>query len=366
MTARTTSRAFTLIELLVVIAIIAILLSLLLPALGSAKKLGKQLVSANNLRQISIAVNTYAGDHDEWLVGSPQTSGFDCLPPSNSYDKVTPSTFNGIAMQTYDWMGPIADYLGFNGPGRATDGNPEDVQGRANRFNWYRDLDSFQDPSNDVTAVGWDGGKLDPGDDTWPAGRMLSYNMSTQFTTSTRAVPYGTGNFSDQDRGGYVPQLFKVGTARMKVAAFEGHRYASVQDEPDYDINIAANYGGAFGGVGPWFNKSKELDRGAAPGEPFNLIFTQFGIGHDARIWGFRHGYSTSQSSTAVGRQFLGHLAFFDGHVDVFTDAEATNPDFWFPTGTKITDGDDFWNYAKDRWPEKTVEASDADPYVVP
>lgn len=355
---------FTLIELLVVIAIIAVLISILLPALGSAKKLGKQLVSANNLRQITIAQNSYAGDHDDWLVGGPETSGFDCLPASVDG---RPSRFNGITMQTYDWMGPLADYLGYNGPGRATDaGDDEDTLGRSNRFKWYRDIDAFQDPSNDVTAVGWDGGQLDANDPTWTAGRMLPYNMSTQFTTSTKNPPIGTGVFQDQDRGGYQPQLFRVGTASMKVAVFEGHRYATTTVEPDYDVNIDAGYGGAFGGVGAWWKESKELDRGAAPGEPFNLIFTQFGIGHDARFWGFRHGYSRSQNSTAVGRQFLGHLAFFDGHADIFTDSEATNPDFWFPTGTKIRSGSAFWNYTRETWPSKTDEASDSDPYVVP
>jgi prepilin-type N-terminal cleavage/methylation domain-containing protein len=97
---------FTLIELLVVISIIALLLAILLPALGRAKEHAKRAACSNNIKQIGIAIYAYSSDSD-------------ILPFYGGYDPTWPSPFNGdpkdewhpYAVYRADkppWWGPTA------------------------------------------------------------------------------------------------------------------------------------------------------------------------------------------------------------------------------------------------------------------
>jgi len=80
------SLAFTLLELLVVIAIIALLVALLLPALASAREQGRKTACLSNLRQIGIAINSYAGDDSGRIPYGPKA------PPFTSAGDFYPST----------------------------------------------------------------------------------------------------------------------------------------------------------------------------------------------------------------------------------------------------------------------------------
>ena len=69
-------RGFTLIELLVVISIIALLIAILLPALGKAREMARNAICASNVHQITLGLTAYSIDYKNHLPAAKADSDF--------------------------------------------------------------------------------------------------------------------------------------------------------------------------------------------------------------------------------------------------------------------------------------------------
>lgn len=110
---RAAVRGFTLVDVLVSIAVVAVLIAILLPALGKVHEASQRVVCASNLRQVGLGVHMYANDYDMWLPPSSFATGAGAnIGTDPLYLKIDGRTRGGLG-SAWDGLGYLysQDYL---------------------------------------------------------------------------------------------------------------------------------------------------------------------------------------------------------------------------------------------------------------
>ena len=180
------SRGFTLIELLVVIAIIAVLVSLLLPAVQQAREAARRTQCKNNLKQIGLAMHNY---HDTFNTFPPGHVSDFHAPPAPF---VSPANLASSEVGCWTWGTMLLPYLEQNNVYNVLTPGSQKPQAAAAT---PAGLAALQTPLAVFRCPSDTGPALNNFDNTLPGHEILAANYSRFITDGTNKIAIATSNY---------------------------------------------------------------------------------------------------------------------------------------------------------------------------
>ncbi|MGB9624520.1 MAG: type II secretion system protein [Phycisphaerae bacterium] len=327
-------RAFTLIELLVVVAIIALLVSILLPSLATAREQAKAAVCLSRLKNLITAEQLYQNEFQGYIPGSPLTTGYGLAVYDPKLGPKAGVWQPGMPINTFDYTVPLLRQMG-------------QVFSTANKkresYFFTTTIGPMQCPSNNQIAPNMNRSS----DRQWDIQAISYLTMNTLMRGGKAAYDYWNGRPSPalmsgvgaKDMAmpgggdivrvpdGYFPKIDRIGRASIKVYLADGLRYAVNDFYLDYNPN-QSDFGGFHSAEPPCdYRNGSKVNQDYTTGKKF----------------AYRHGRGTVINAAMLDGHAEPLKAFWDLNDKTHATGPAVHPKYYYPSGSTVMNSSYLW-----------------------